>query len=67
MSEPMIDLVAVRRALRAAAKSPDSWWVDPACLESVQEAVDLRDVEDIDEYDLLDAADRAQLAAIMRL
>jgi hypothetical protein len=44
--------------LKQAVQSPESWWVDTACLVSA---------DDEDEYDLLDNGEKALLSAVMRL
>jgi hypothetical protein len=44
--------------LKEAVQSPDSWWVDTACLVSADET---------DEYDVLEEGEKALLSAIMRL
>jgi hypothetical protein len=44
--------------LKEAVQSPESWWVDTACLVSAAET---------DEYDLLDDGEKALLSAVMRL
>jgi hypothetical protein len=44
--------------LKEAVQSPESWWVDTACLVSAAET---------DEYDVLEEGEKALLNAIMRL
>jgi hypothetical protein len=44
--------------LKQAVQSPESWWVDTACLVSAAET---------DEYDVLEEGEKALLNAIMRL